>query len=156
MRVVRVWSTMFWRATRLTDQYNSLMCWNGFPDAASIKLARSAAIGSESLRPLSPSSAFSAIDSIVAIPPRKVISSEEARLRELDVESPDLNADDLRTLLPGLDAVPAALAVATPEERKALYNALGVSLVYDPVEKVVHAQQDLASCWGYQSVGGGT
>jgi hypothetical protein len=46
------------------------------------------------------------------------------------------------------------LAVATPEERKALFQALGLSLVYDPVEDVVHAQQDLASCWGSQSVGG--
>ena len=70
-------------------------------------------------------------------------------------EAPGLDPEVVRNVLMGGEALPALLAVATPDERRRIYSGAGISLTYkrsDDGTEVVRA----ALAVGFWCVGEGT
>jgi hypothetical protein len=77
-------------------------------------------------------------------------------LAEIGRDRPHLTEARVREQLASFEGIPDLLASAKPEDRKALYLALGVLLTYDPDQRTVDGEIDTGDWWGYVRVGGGT
>lgn len=71
-------------------------------------------------------------------------SERDMLMTELQAESnPDLmTKEDVTELLDQLGGIPAALALATAEEKASIYDALGVRIEFDPIAKRVVARAE--------------
>ncbi len=78
--------------------------------------------------------------------------------REIVAAQPSdrLTAQQIRSLVEGLQDIAATLAEADPKLKAEVYEELGVTVTYDPTRRVAKLGSFPRAAWGAVCVGGGT